>query len=505
MLSSHRNFSQEEPLIIASPHVVYRSSQLIDEIEREQALMLFKRMMGGEIKREWVQMLFKKSNDISETLGTSRMSPSELHEIQAFFQLFIGDLLHPFMFEKKRGDFDSHMYEQFRYTLNSFKTSYETLMRRALKQEAQFIEKVVLASLFLDKNLLDDFGRKIHDIISRTIYPDDHYGHDFWDSYSYDSSYLRGLSPIERIENYFISPNYWRILLSSSSITEKESFLDLEVDSVMVEDLKINPLTKSYYYISKNELINRVKHLLCRGLFNDVEPNTMDEVIELYERLLNYKEAIMLEMAFNQFPEDEVVFLWNRSIIGQSLEKAWHLPLVPERVDDSIPNFKVTHHRNVKEGNQLIPVIDVEVWTNDQLRDALGRDWMFDLELTLEDNWVYIKKEVDLRVVKEVVKKVTRIYNGIYNKDRFSLVDQLFLEEFNPEEILRRISSDDDEKELVEQNSDESRSLRRTKMISDLSKLNTEEEFLRMRLEELEEVTELEDNDVSDYDAVTHC
>ena len=52
MLSSHRNFSQEEPLTIASPHVVYRSSQLIDEIEREQALMLFKKIMGGEIKRE---------------------------------------------------------------------------------------------------------------------------------------------------------------------------------------------------------------------------------------------------------------------------------------------------------------------------------------------------------------------------------------------------------------------------------------------------------------------
>ena len=73
-------------------------------------------------------------------------------------------------------------------------------------------------------------------------------------------------------------------------------------------------------------------------------------------------------MASNQFPNDEVVFLWNRSMISQSLDKAWHLSLTPERVSDSISNFEVTHHRKIRDRDRLIPIIDAEVWTNDQLR-----------------------------------------------------------------------------------------------------------------------------------------
>ena len=128
----------------------------------------------------------------------------------------------------------------------------------------------------------------------------------------------------------------------------------------------------------------------------------MYEIEELYDRLLNYRGATMWETVSNQFPEDEVIYLWNRSMTSQSIERAWHLNPVSERVDNSIPNFKVTHHRMVRDGDRLIPTIDTEVWTNDQLRDALGYDWMYDQNLTLEDNWMDTGRNVDHHIVSRI-------------------------------------------------------------------------------------------------------
>lgn len=172
------------------------------------------------------------------------------------------------------------------------------------------------------------------------------------------------------------------------------------------------------------------------------------------------------------------------------------------RLENSIPNFKVIHHRKVRYGDRLIPIIDAEVWTNDQLKDVLGHDWMFDQNLTLEDNWMSIKKETDLHIVREMLLQVISlnsstitmtIKEGDIDQRKFIVQTQnnqsimiirgesvnqgslwvrtnngksLYLEEFNPEEIPfpnkgSRISHqsllnvDHDEKELVMQDSNE--------------------------------------------------
>ena len=70
------------------------------------------------------------------------------------------------------------------------------------------------------------------------------------------------------------------------------SFLDLEIDTVTAEDLS-TLRTESYYHINKDKLMDRIRYLLSKGLFNNAEPSTMDEVKELYDRLLDYKGATM--------------------------------------------------------------------------------------------------------------------------------------------------------------------------------------------------------------------
>ena len=454
---------------IASPHAVYRSDHQLREVQEIEDLLL-------SMRDVWPSLIGYEGNDTAnETFRTSKMSLTELREIEVFFHLFMRDLSHPFKVsiigEHKLLD-DCTKYS---------KKDFTQELSESLRWDIQPMERAILASLYLDKDQVPVEFKYIYDLTHGTMY------HKYDLFFSLDQQ-LRS-----------IPSKHWKIFLSNSSIKEKMAFLNdswikenLEIDTVTVEDLRTNSLTErcfltsSYYHINKDELMKRVRHLLCKGLFNDTEPTTMEDIGELYDRLLCYKGAIMWETASLQFPDDELVFLWNRSMVSQSLEEAWHLPTILERVNDSIPYFKVTHHKGVKDGNKSLPVVDVEVWTNDQLRDVLGYDWMFDQGPILENNWIVnIKKETDLYKVREVLLEVISsnsswatmtVREGDINqfgvRTRNSQIimgedidpgimiktnnDQLlWLKEFSPEEMLR--SSDDDEKKLVEQDSDESR------------------------------------------------
>ena len=358
------------------------------------------------------------------------MSPTELREVEVYFYLFMNDLPNWFTF-----------------------------------RDLQLVEQAVLASLFLDRDQIPTKFRYIHDLIHRT--------------------------PIERFNRSYTLPDHWEIPLPDQ--TREVSSLGLEEGTATIEDLR-TLRTRSYYHIQKDELMEKVRCLLCRGLRDEMIPLTYEDIEELYDRLLNYKGAIMWKTACDQFSNNEIIFLWNRSMISQSIERAWHLNPALERVDDSIPNFKVTHHRNVRnfrDGDELIPIVETEVWTNDQLRDALGYDWMYDQNLILQNHWIDIKRETDLHRVREMLvemvsyssSRVTMILKDAYRDFTIEtsngsiIVDEdsvrgnlgdllietsyqsLYLEELNPGEMSfpfeggvdqqLSINSDDEEKELV--------------------------------------------------------
>ena len=358
--------NEEKPLTIISSHVIYRSNWL-EYTPDVRELLLNKDWFQLNENLNWncwgLSLIgIENNNIINETFNNS-----ELREVEAFFHLFMRDLPHPFELTEEQRKFNNPK-KPFEYTGDP---NWE--LDESLRQDVQPIEKAVLASLFLDRDEIPIKFRYIHDLMHGT--------------------------PIERFNRSYTLPDHWEIPLPDH--TREVSSLGLEEGMATVEDLR-TLRTRSYYHVDKSELIGKVRYLLSKGFFDNVTPNTMDEVRELYDRLLNYRGAIMWETASNQFPEDEVIYLWNRSMTSQSIERAWHLNPVSERVDNSIPNFKVTHHRMVRDGDRLIPTIDTEVWTNDQLRDALGYDWMYDQNLTLEDNWMDTGRNVDHHIVSRI-------------------------------------------------------------------------------------------------------
>ena len=359
MLSLYKN-PQKESSIIASSYVIYRSNWL--EQTQEVRNLLF------NVIESFSSSIGVENNEIAdETFRVSRISRVELREILAFFHLFIRDLPHPFELTEEQKRLNNPK-KPFEYTGDP---NWE--LDESLRQDVQPIEKAVLASLFLDRDEIPIKFRYIHDLMHGT--------------------------PIERFNRSYTLPDHWEIPLPDH--TREVSSLGLEEGTATVEDLR-TLRTRSYYHIDKGELMDRVRKTLSKGLFNDTEPRDMDEVRELYDKLLNYKGMTMWEIASSYFPDNEIIYLWNRSMISQFIEKVWHLNPVSERVDNSIPNFKVTHHRMVRDEDRLIPTIDTEVWTNDQLRDALGYDWMYDQNLTLEDNWMDTGRDIDYHMIDRI-------------------------------------------------------------------------------------------------------
>ena len=302
------------------------------------------------------------------------ISLAEFYKVQAWFHLSMRDLPHPFELTDRQSRFNNPK-KPFEYTGDP---SWE--LDGMLRQDVQPVEKAVLASLFLDRDQIPTKFRYIHDLIHRT--------------------------PIERFNRSYTLPDHWEIPLPDQ--TREVSSLGLEEGTATIEDLR-TLRTRSYYHIQKDELMEKVRCLLCRGLRDEMIPLTYEDIEEMYERLLDIKGSIMHRYSSDQFPNDEVIFLWNRSMTSQSIEKAWYLRSTSTRIIDSIPNFTVTHHGNVKDGSKLTPTMDTEVWTNDQLRDALGYDWMFDPILTLEDNWMDSDRDIDFHIVSKIMKFARRV------------------------------------------------------------------------------------------------
>ena len=368
-MPSSRNFSQKGSVVISSPLVVYLSNWLEQTQEVKNLLLNVGKNLPSSVGVE-----SDKNADkwVYEILG---ISLPEFRVIQAFFHLFMRDLPHPFKLTDEQKRFNNPK-KPFEYTGDpNWEMDCESM------QDVQIIEKAVLASLFLDKNQIPVKLRYIYDLTHRI--------------------------PIERFNRSYTLPDHWEIPLPDQ--TREVSSLGLEEGTATFKDLR-TLRTRSYYHIQKDVLMERVRHLLSNGLFNGEQPRNMEQIDEMYEKLLDYRGAIMWETASNQFPEDEVVFLWNRSLTSQSIERAWHLPLAPVEVDDSIPNFTVTHHGMVKNGDRLIPTVDTEVWTSDQLRDVLGHDWMYDPILTLEDNWMDGGRDVDYYIVRRIATFADQVW-----------------------------------------------------------------------------------------------
>ena len=467
--------------VIASPHVIYRANQL-----KIKSLKILKGLLPNDHKHinDLDDTAFSISNALdskiaNEILEHYNLSSSELREIEIFFYLFmngfgpdnssVNNNIDPFVLFteiattiEEYDNYTEFSVEQFRETPEA---SEEIPVPDAIIMTKWFIEKLILASLFLNKDQIPEEWNRIYDFVHGTIY----------------------FVPNKKERTRLIPSKHWKIPLFSLLIKEKKevSFLatmphlsypnlkNSKIDSVTVEDLKtnLNSSIESYYHINKDELMERVKHLLCERLFNGQRPTTMEDIGELYDRLLNYKGATMWKIASQQFPDDEVVFIWNRLIMAQSLERVWNLELTIERVNDSIPNFKVTHHRMARDGDQLIPIIDAEIWTNDQLRDVLGHDWIYDQKLIYEDA---TDKILSPYIVKKVIEGLIEEYKKAYkiymqeliieeNLEKYRSLckiefsnfqinddDQLILEEFSPEEILRKINN---KKKLAKQDS----------------------------------------------------
>ena len=459
MLPSRRNLSQGESFTVASPHVIYRSNWLERTPEIEDMLSL---TIGNlsYLESSSLPAKIENNNTARDIILRTLISPSELREIEMFFYLFMRDL--------------------------AYKNNLYQAMWEINEQSISSIEKTILASFFLDKDQIGNYKSMIH----RNIY--DLIWSQRWKFTMMKELEEKGI-PTSLSNEYFEDPysNNWRILLpnlfENQQVMQGNAIIETELNGLALEEEELDELwlekeldglrwinyvekvdlkTRSYYHIQKGELMERVRHLLCKGLFNDTEPKTMKEIEELYSRLLNFRGAVMWMTASFQFPKDEVIFLWNRSMIGQSLERAWHLPSIPKRVDDSIQSFKVTHHRKVRYGNELVPIMDVEVWTNDQLRDVLGCDWMFDQRLVLENdqqglisdesliplssfhmkdteryNWINVKKFVDLQTVRKILSQVISFNNLSINGGFLTEVgsNRLFLEEFNPRWLLEHL------------------------------------------------------------------
>ena len=435
---SCRNSFQEEPFTIASPHVVYRSNWLERTPEIENLLSKTVRDLSNLRSSD---LSVEDGNTTKDIILRTLIFPTELREIEMFFYLFMKDL------------------------------AYKNNLYQAI-QSISSVEKIILASLFLNRNQINEF------IITK----------------QFEEKRIPTSPSNEYSEDLYSNECNWKISLpnffeSLNKLEKKEdgTWLEEELDGLRwisyIE--KINLKTKSYYYISKGELMERVRYLLCKGLFNNEKPKDMFDIEVLYDRLLSFRGAVMWMTASNQFPNDEVTFLWNRSMIGQSLEEAWHLLLTRQSLDkflkkkrkeyglrrfwletsDSVPNFKVTHHNKVKHENRLVSIIDVQMWTNDQLRDVLGCDWMFDQRLVLEDNWMNVKKETDFRIVREKLFELisSRLPVDDDYQEKFltrTNNNQLFLEEFNPIKVLRKV--------LIEQGFNKSiDSIARTRLIPD--------------------------------------
>ena len=437
----------QRPLTVASPHIVYRSnwSERTPEVESilsninwyQQSWnenIWHKELLGVETE----DIINDRYDDIVNIgFGDDYLRKGleigflRLYQIQAFFHLFMRDLPHPFELTEEQRKFNNPK-KPFEYTGDP---NWE--LDESLRQDVQPIEKAVLASLFLDRDEIPIKFRYIHDLMHGT--PIERFNR----SYTLPDHWEIPL-PDHTREVSSLGLEEGTIRISDLRTLRTRSYYHINKEELM--DRVRKTLSRRLFYDFNNLGQPQIEQ----------QPRTIGEIDELYQRLLDFKGTLMWKEASLMFPEDEVILLWNRSIASQLIDKAWHLSGPHKMFDikaylKSDLNFTVTHHRTIIDGDreELIPtltsVVDDERWTHHQLNKTLGHDWRFDPRLVLEDNWMDTGRNLDYFIVMKINDLFKTISSNLPIDNNYQggfLIrtnsDHLFLEQSRPD-MLKHI------------------------------------------------------------------